>query len=143
MKKTYSEIGRTIMSYDKHFKIFMKKELAPLKLNVAEAMVMMALYEKDGQTQEQLLSVLHYDKSVMTRTIQSLETAGRIDRCQNPEDARSWVLMVSQEGLQIKEDILGVLKAWCKKAFAGIPASQTEVLLNIMHTVIKNIDSEA
>jgi len=139
MNKIYSDIGRLIMTYDKHFKAFMKKELASSGLNVAEAMVMMALYEKDGQTQDQLLHELSYDKSVMTRVIQSLEAAGMIYRTQNTEDGRSWIMNLTPEGISVKRKILSALRKWCTIAFEGIDDESAAQLLSVLMTVRDNI----
>ncbi|MEA4923155.1 MAG: MarR family transcriptional regulator [Eubacteriaceae bacterium] len=141
MEKIYAEIGRMIMSYDKYFKVFMKKELAPADLNVAESMILLSLYENDGLTQEELTSALHYDKSVMTRAIQSLEKKDRIDRVQVPDDGRAWILRLTAEGHEVKPKILNSLRAWCRKAFDGIDDDGGMELLGMMRTIVGNIET--
>lgn len=140
--KVYSETGRLMMAYGKHFRTYMKKALAPHDINVAEAMVLMLLYEKDGRSQEQLLEGVHYDKSVMTRTMQSLETSGMLLREKNPNDGRSWIFLLTEKSRNIKPDVLAALKDWCKIAFQGISETDCLKLLNIMQKLEENIGAE-
>ena len=138
--KLYSEIGRLMMAYGKQFRTFMKKALAPAELNMAEAMVLMLLYEKDGQSQDQLLEGVRYDKSVMTRTMQSLEKHEFLMRRKNPDDGRSWIFVLTKKGRQVKPQVLAALNEWCAIAFNGFSLEDSEALLNIMIRLQSNIE---
>ena len=138
--KLYSEIGRLMMAYGKQFRTFMKKALAPAELNMAEAMVLMLLYEKDGQSQDQLLEGVHYDKSVMTRTMQSLEKHEFLMRRKNPDDGRSWIFVLTKKGRQVKPQVLAALNEWCASASNGFSLEDSEALLNIMIRLQSNIE---
>ena len=118
----------------------MKKALAPAELNMAEAMVLMLLYEKDGQSQDQLLEGVHYDKSVMTRTMQSLEKHEFLMRRKNPDDGRSWIFVLTKKGRQVKPQVLAALNEWCAIAFNGFSLEDSEALLNIMIRLQSNIE---
>ncbi len=92
-ERTLSErmfIGRKMMIINKYFKIYLRNALKEYDLNAMEGMVLLVLYENNnhldkdtfdkihnilGKTQEQIISELHYDKSIMARTMQSLEKA--------------------------------------------------------------------
>lgn len=136
----YPEIGRLMMAYDKKFKAFMKTALRKRELTVAEMLVMLSLSEADGQTQDQLLSQISYDKSVMARTTQSLEARGCITRSDNPEDRRSWLFHLAEPGREMLPDIIQALRDWCTLAFTGISDDDTEKLLEIMIKVYNNLD---
>lgn len=114
----YKEIGRNILIIDKYFKLYLKTSLKYHGLNTAEGMVLLTLYEQTGQTsaqvlqnihhknfattQNQLIDDLHYDKGVMTRTIQSLEQKGFVQRADNPMDSRSFLLNVTDQAVEFK-----------------------------------------
>ena len=57
-------IGRNIMVIDKYFRMYFKNHLKQYGLNTAEGLSLLALYEEDGRTQEQLIMLLHYDKAL-------------------------------------------------------------------------------
>ena len=136
----YSETGRLMMAYGKQFRTYMKKALSPHGINVAEAMVLMLLYEKDGQTQDQLLEGIHYDKSVMTRTMQSLETNKLLIRKKNPDDGRSWIFVLTEKSAAIKPAVLTALKSWCEIAFDGISHEESLKLFDILQRLMNNIE---
>ena len=80
----YPEIGRLMMAYDKKFKAFMKTALRKRELTVAEMLVMLSLSEADGQTQDQLLSQISYDKSVMPMTLIEASVFSFFQRTETP-----------------------------------------------------------
>lgn len=140
--KGLDEIGRLMMSYDKKFKFFIKSSLKGDALNVAEALVLLSLYEKDGQTQESLLLSIYYDKSVMARTMKSLETCRLISRSENPEDKRSYIFHLTEAGASFEPEIIKVLKKWCDLAFDGLSYDEISILLRTMRKIQENIDKE-
>lgn len=141
MEFTYGLIGHNLMGVGKYFKLYMKKELQQYDFNVAEGLVLLALYGKDGQTQEQLLEEVHYDKSVMTRTMQSLETKGYIVRKENIKDGRSYVFDLTQKGMEFKENLINILNNWSEIAFEGISKEQLEKLKENLDKIISNTNS--
>jgi len=132
----YASIGRDIMIIHKYFKMFFKHELKKYQLNTAEAMVLLALYEQDGKTDEEILTTihngrvgktqdqiigeLHYDKSVMARTMQSLENKGYILRNINPQDNRSYVFTLTEQATSFKPKLIAILRQWNDSLLADI-----------------------
>ena len=140
--KGLDEIGRIMMSYDKKFKFFIKSSLKGNELNVAEALVLLSLYERDGQTQESLLSSIYYDKSVMARTMKSLEIRKFICRNENPQDKRSYIFNLTEAGTSLEPEIIRVLRKWCDLAFDGLNGDEISILLGTMRKIQKNIEKE-
>lgn len=134
-----SNIGRLMMAYGKYFKAYMKKELTGEGLNVADAMIMLSLYEKDGRTQDSLMEQVHYDKSVVARTMQSLEENDYIVRNPNPEDGRSWVFRVTEKGLAKKPVIISALRGWSSLAFRDIDHEKIDELHETLMTIVGNV----
>ena len=139
MSDCYMSIGRIMMDYDRQFKGFLKAELAPRELTVAAALVLLALYERDGQTAESLLQTVYYDKSVMTRTLQILEKQGRVRRSRNPQDGRSWLFHLTEKGGEERRKITDSLRDWCSIAFRDMDEEEVFSLLQILQNLQKNI----
>ncbi|MEG0480867.1 MAG: MarR family winged helix-turn-helix transcriptional regulator [Clostridium sp.] len=132
----YANIGKDIFVIDKYFKLHFKTELKKYSLNTAEGMVLLALYEGDmktegeiflsihkcnmGMTQEQIIDVIHYDKGVMARTMQSLENKGYVIRNQNPQDSRSFIFSLTSNAKEFKPTLINILKDWTIKLLSGI-----------------------
>jgi DNA-binding MarR family transcriptional regulator len=110
-------IGRKMMIINKYFKIYLRNALKEYDLNAMEGMVLLVLYENNnhldkdtfdkihnilGKTQEQIISELHYDKSIMARTMQSLEKKGLLLRDDNPHDNRSYIFTLTEKAVAFK-----------------------------------------
>lgn len=124
----YASIGRNIFIVDKYFKLFFRNSLKNYDLNTAEGMVLLALFGQDGKndmeilsaihygqfnkTQDQIIDELHYDKSVMARTMQSLENKGYVLRNDNPEDSRSYIFTITEKAQNFKPKLIEVLSEW-------------------------------
>lgn len=136
-------IGRNNMIIEKYFKLFFRNNLKQYDLNTAEGIVLLLLLEKEtrpqyktidklhkilkGQTQEQIIDEIHYDKAVMTRTMQSLESKGYVMRNVNPTDNRSYIFSLTKKATDFKPTLLNILKLWNDGLQKGIDKATLEI----------------
>lgn len=136
-------IVKNSMIIEKHFKLFFKNGLKQYDLNTAEGMVLLLLIEKEakpecntiekmhkiirGQTQDQMIDEIHYDKAVMTRTMQSLEGKGYVVRNLNPIDSRSYIFSLTKKAADFKPTLINILKHWNEGMQKGIDKKELEV----------------
>ena len=113
------EIGRNIMVVHRQLKLFLNRTLKTYGINYSEAVVLINLFgeastaqEFLGKTQDQMNYCLRYDKSVMTRTMQSLETKGYVIRKPNPKDSRSYIFNLSGSSLELMPVLLSTFDRW-------------------------------
>lgn len=153
MKLHYSTIGRSIMAIDKYFKMYFKSALIEHDLNVAEGMVLLALYGHDGQTtegilrdihnaevgttQDQLVDELHYDKAAMTRTMQALEKKELVLRSDHPIDSRSYLFALTDRAKDFKCVLLGILRRWNDDVLQGLDPLAIELLGNSLDSMME------
>lgn len=126
----YHSIGQSIFVADKYLKAFLKKELKQFNLNRAEAMTLMML------SSNQALAELHYDKGVMSRTIQSLEEKGLVTKTTSLEDGRANDLKLTPEALSVGKEIDKILKKWNEEVFKGI--EDKEILEKLLAELAEN-----
>lgn len=147
-------IGCNILIIEKYFKSFLKGSLKNYELNTAEGMVLLALYGhndqmdaqilKDsdinlvGTSQDQLIDELHYDKSVITRTMQSLEKKRYVIRKNNTEDTRSYFFKLTDKAFTFKQTLIEILKEWNEHILGDFDESILNLLDNMLATVAKN-----
>lgn len=147
-------IGRNNMIIEKYFKIFFKNGLKQYDLNTAEGMVILLLMEKEtrpqyntieklhniikGQTQDQLIEEIHYDKAVMTRTMQSLEVKGYVVRSVNPADSRSYIFSLTKKAEDLKPTLLNILKLWNDGLQKGIDKAKLEITNKALSQMANN-----
>ena len=137
MMEKYPRIGRNINIADKYFRLYLRDALSPHGLNTAEGTVLLSMYgssggterqivdsihgrEGGGNTQDERIDDLHYDKGVMTRTMKSLEEKGFVQRSPNPADSRSYIFTLTEKGLDFKGTLIDLLRRWSDRLLAGI-----------------------
>ena len=146
--------GRNIMVIDKYFKLYFRKMLKDYDLNSAEGMVLLALFGSDGltekqiltsihsgtgaQTQEQIIRELHYDKSVLTRTMQALEEKEYVTRCKNQQDSRAFDFHLTQKAKDFRPKLMKILSQWHTRLIEGVDPKTLELLDETLETMAKN-----
>lgn len=146
--------GRNMMIIDKYFKLYFRRMLKEYELNSAEGMVLLALYGSDGltekqilttihsgtgaQTQEQIIRELHYDKSVLTRTMQSLEEKEYVTRSKNLQDSRAFDFHLTEKAKAFRPKLIKILSLWHAHLIDGIDQKTLDILDEALETMAKN-----
>lgn len=148
-----NNISHNILILDKYFKLYFKKSLKVYNLNAAEGFVLLMLCYKHnyfdpqvsksyfnhlGITQEQLIEKIHYDKSVIARTMQSLEEKGYVKRTENPADNRSSLFQITEKTNDLKEVLYQILKDWNESLLADIPDEAVDTLNTYLDKMVTN-----
>ncbi len=147
-------IGHNIMAFDKYFRIYLKNNLKDRNLNAAEGMVLLSLMEKESKTegeifnsihtseaeitQDQLVHELHYDKSVMTRTMQSREGKGYVIRSVNPKDSRSFIFNLTEAGLEFNEVLMTIMIKWNAAILDGFTPEEINSMNDMLARLAQN-----
>lgn len=147
-------IGRNNMIIQKYFKLFFRNSLKQYDLNTAEGMVLLLLLEKEtkpqyntidemhkfikGQTQDQMINEIHYDKAVMTRTMQWLESKGYVVRSVNPADSRSYIFSLTKKAVEFKPTLINILKLWNDGLQKEIDKEKIEIVNEVLSQMVKN-----
>ena len=79
-----------------------KPLLAPLGLTYPQYLVMLALWEHDGQSVSALGDRLALDSGTLTPLLKRLETQGRISRERDAQDERRVIVRLTPAGRQLK-----------------------------------------
>jgi DNA-binding MarR family transcriptional regulator len=79
-----------------------KPLLAPLGLTYPQYLVMLALWEHDGQSVSALGDKLALDSGTLTPLLKRLETQGRLSRERDADDERRVIVRLTPSGRQLK-----------------------------------------
>jgi DNA-binding MarR family transcriptional regulator len=83
-----------------------KPVLDALQLTYPQYLVMLALWETDGQTVGELGERLFLESSTLTPLLKRLETTGYVTRQRNPEDERQVQIRLTRRGRELREEAL-------------------------------------
>lgn len=151
----HKAVGLNIFIIDKYFKMYLKKSLKMYDLNTAEGLVLLVFFKhnnkmsqndldkmhssKEGKTQDEIISELHYDKGVMTRTMQSLEDKKYVTRKNNPEDSRSYIFELTEKAIHFKPNLLKILSEWNNILLQGIDKELENLIKFQLDKMVDNI----
>lgn len=104
---------------------YFTKELSRNDINLTpeQYLVMDILWDAETLSQQAIADIIHKDKNSVTKFIDSLEKKGLVYRAINKNDRRINDIIVTEEGVKLKN-------------------RTTEVAINMMRNVLKNIKEE-
>jgi DNA-binding MarR family transcriptional regulator len=88
-----------------------KPLLEPLGLTYPQYLVMMTLWEEDAATVKQLGDRLGLDSGTLSPLIKRLELSGLLTRRRNSQDERQVNVHLTDAGLAMKQEAVGVMSA--------------------------------
>ncbi|MGR3761134.1 MarR family winged helix-turn-helix transcriptional regulator [Roseobacteraceae bacterium NS-SX3] len=82
--------------------------LEPLGLTYPQYLVLVALWEEDGQSVRALGGRLQLDSNTLTPLLKRMEAAGHVTRKRNPGDERSVIVSLTAKGRALEEKARGI-----------------------------------
>jgi DNA-binding MarR family transcriptional regulator len=79
--------------------------LRPTGLYPGQEILLMQLWDQDGQTQSELIARMGLDASTVTKMVQRLEAEGHITRTQSQVDRRAFIVRLSPSGQKLRAKV--------------------------------------
>lgn len=116
----------------------LERKLEPLGLGSGVFSFLMALYNEDGLSQEELRERLFFDKGTTARALAKLEARGLVRRDPDPDDGRVKRVRLTEEGRAAESPLKAVLKDWDMHQRKGVSAEDMEVTLKTLEKMGRN-----
>lgn len=120
----------------------LEKQLAPLGLNPAYMPILFALSDGSALTQKELAHRAAVEQPTMTATLGRMERDGFIVRAANPDDARSILVRLSDDGFQQVPEVRIAVAAINEKALKTLSSDERSRFFFVMTKIISNLQSE-
>jgi DNA-binding MarR family transcriptional regulator len=102
-------------------------------------MVLVRLWEKDARTQGELCDATTRDASTMSRIVDSMVKRSLVRRALDPNDARSRIIVLTEEGRAASGVLVPVVRALVQRIEAGIPEADLEVTRRTLRRMTENL----
>ena len=119
------------------------RELAPLGLNTAQALVIVLVADRRVETAADLCRQLSHDAGAMTRIIDKLEEGGLVRRVRQEHDRRAAHLELSREGRRMHAEVTRVQVAVLNKMLRGFSRAEARTLESLLKRVLDNANGGA
>jgi DNA-binding MarR family transcriptional regulator len=110
-----------------------------LELTPEQWVVLVRLWEKDGQSQSALSESTLRDRPTMSRILDTMEKSGLVERCVDPKDARSRQVKLTRTGKSLQPKLVPVAKKLVQRLEDGIPERDLETTHRTLSRMLANL----
>lgn len=101
------------------------------------------LWEKDGLSQQTMADRFHRSKVAAFHLITKLEQQGMVVRRPNPEDGRSNLVYLTEEGRRMAAELIPVAQQNLDRALEGIPLDDVETAREVLYKMAVNMTEQS
>jgi DNA-binding MarR family transcriptional regulator len=117
----------------------LQQNIRPLGLAPAQFMTLLALWEKDGLTQRELVERLDVEQATMANTLTRMERDGLIERRAHPQDGRSQSVHLTRKAADLRKPATDAARAVNGVALGGLSEDERTVFLDLARRVIDSL----
>ena len=130
--------GQLSASLNRHLN--RKFRTAGLSITTEQWLVLMCLWNKDGQTQQSLSDQTSKDKTSITRLLDTLSKNSLVERHSDPADRRINKIHLTDKGREMENHAMKIVKESFDQAVSGISSKELidakEVIVKLLNNII-------
>lgn len=131
-------VGRTSRSIIK--RLTKKFSDAGFDVSYEQWSILVHLYRKDGQTQQELSNVAVKDKAAITRLLNVLEKKNIVLRIPDRNDKRSKLVYLTNKAKDFKTELIAVVEDLLSEAEQGISPEEMEQCKTTLNKIFANFE---
>ncbi|RYZ01687.1 MAG: MarR family transcriptional regulator [Myxococcales bacterium] len=110
-----------------------------LELTPEQWVVLVQLWQKDGQSQSALSELTLRDKPTMSRILDTMEKSGLVTRQPDEADARTKLVKLTRSGASLRPKLVPVAKQLVARLESGIPEADLETTHRTLSRMLENL----
>ncbi|MCP3872359.1 MAG: MarR family transcriptional regulator [Desulfobacteraceae bacterium] len=131
-------VGRTSRSIIK--RLTKKFSDAGFDVSYEQWSILVHLYRKDGQTQQELSNIAVKDKAAITRLLNVLEKKNIVLRVPDRNDKRSKLVYLTNKAKDFKTDLIAVVEELLEEAEQGISSEEMHRCKTTVNKIFLNFN---
>ena len=135
----WQRVEATLMSTARAIRRAYEVRLTDLDLNLSQASLLAFLFEAGPMTQSRLASRLGMGRAATGLVINALEGRGLIERQDNPDDRRAWLIALRPEGIKMAGPIFEMDAGLRSELRVGISRSERQQLAGLLLRLKTNL----
>ena len=117
----------------------LRKRIAPLGIVPGQFPALLALWERDGLTQKELLQLVAIEQATLANTLNRMERDGLIARKEHPADARARTIHLTEKARSIRDAAYQAAMDTNQEALSGLSDEEHQAFLNFMRRTITEL----
>jgi DNA-binding MarR family transcriptional regulator len=135
-----ARISYAVLMLARVHRAYAARLLRELGLHPGQEHLLMHLYDRDGQTQSELLESVGLDHSTISKALSRMEQAGLLRREKSERDRRVIVVWLTDEGRAMRAPIERMWQTLERTAVGALDADQAESFLVMAENVKRAIE---
>jgi len=132
-------VGRTSRSIMK--RLTNKFSTAGFDVSYEQWSILVHLYRKDGQTQQELANIAVKDKAAITRLLNVLEKKNIVLRIPDRTDKRSKLVYLTHRAKEFRTDLIAIVEELLEEAEQGIEPDEIIRCRATLNKIFTNMDT--
>ena len=120
----------------RQFAILLGEGLEPLGIAPAQFPILLELWQKDGLSQQELVERADLKQATIANTLARMERDGLITREPNPDDARSRLIMLTEQARALQQQSTEIAKAINQTALSDLSADEQKLFLEMAAKIV-------
>jgi DNA-binding MarR family transcriptional regulator len=113
--------------------------LREMDLHPGQELLLMQLFDRDGQTQSELLDIVGLDHSTVSKSLRRMQDAGLLVREPAAHDRRVMVVHLTDKGRAMREPIAALWQTLEEASARNLSEQQTESFVDTAYTITEAI----
>lgn len=120
----------------RQFAILLGEVLKPLGIAPAQFPILLELWQKDGLSQQELVERTDLKQATIANTLARMERDGLITREPNPDDARSRLIMLTEQARALQQQSTEIAQAINQTALSDLSADEQKLFLEMAAKIV-------
>lgn len=117
--------------------------LRDMKLHPGQELLLMQLFDRDGQSQSELLDSVGLDHSTVSKSLRRMQDAGLISREPAEHDRRVMIVRLTDAGRAMKEPITAMWQTLEEYSVQGLTADEIEAFIATAYKIEQAVKDRA
>ncbi len=132
-------IGRQIYICGQAMRNYADQKLKNHDLTIEQLHILKQLSLVSGQTQSQLCGGVGKSPANITRMLDRLEKKGSVIRKNNPDDRRSILVSLTEEGESLLAEVKVLFEGFSPEVVAGISLEKQKIAVSVLKKILQNV----
>ena len=139
------QIRKIMLRTELKRKKMVRPKLLELGLTVGQGQprILECLQKKEAMTQKQLSDCCVMDTTTMSRTLDRMQETGLLERKANPSCRRSFLITLTEEGMEKAQTVSKIFAEADEAMFSGISQEERMQFYHILQKIESNLDKIA
>lgn len=133
-------LGYVVNHLARHLARALYERIAPLGVVPGQFAQLLALYEHDGITQQELCEIVGIEQPTMANTVGRMERDGLVERRPHPSDGRKRLIYLTDKASALEGALTEAAQSVNTLATGGLSKTDRSTLMRLIATVQANLD---